>query len=148
VRTEIRSCRNVYWFWCAPLLLASLLTGCMGHSGLVFPWMQTQEAETSRLEHVTLATFEDRVMDCKQTVLVDFYAEWCGPCKKLGPVLEDFAKEHPEVRVVKVNVDANRALADRYQVQSMPTLLVIRDKQVVTRSVGAIPKEQMAAMTR
>ena len=77
------------------------------------------------LEHVTTATFDERVLKCEKPVLVDFYAEWCGPCKKLGPVLEEFAKEHPEVRVVKVNVDENADLVARYEVKNMPSLLVI-----------------------
>ena len=78
------------------------------------------EASDSRLEHVTAATFDERVLKCDKPVLVDFYAEWCGPCKKLGPLLEDFAEEHPEVRVVKVNVDDNRDLAGRYAVRCPP----------------------------
>ena len=90
----------------------------------------------SRLEHVSAATFEERVLKCEKPVLVDFYAEWCGPCKRLGPVLEDFAQEHPDIRVVKVNVDENPDLAGRYGVKAMPSLLVIRGGQVTSRSVG------------
>ena len=75
-------------------------------------------------------------MKCEKPVLVDFYAEWCGPCKKLGPVLEDFAQEHPEIRVVKVNVDENPDLVRRYEVKGMPSLLVIRGGQVTSRRSG------------
>ena len=64
--------------------------------------------------------FDERVLKCEKPVLVDFYAEWCGPCKKLGPVLEDFAQEHPEIRVVKVNVDENPDLVRRYEVKGIP----------------------------
>jgi len=139
-----RACREV--FGAAPLLLVMLLlAGCVGHNGLVLPWSQTQD---SRLEHVTAASFEQRVLKCDKPVLVDFYAEWCGPCKRLGPVLEDFAQEHPDVRVVKVNVDENSDLVSRYKVNAMPTLLVIRDGQVVTQSTGLVTKEKLKEMTK
>jgi thioredoxin 1 len=145
MRTALESCRNL--LWSAPFVLASLLAGCMGHTGLTFPWSQTAAPHDS-LEHLTSATFDARVLKCEKTVLVDFYAEWCGPCSKLGPVLEEFAREHPEIRVVKVNVDENRNLADRYKVQSMPSLLVFQGGQEKTRSLGVITKEEMASMTK
>lgn len=144
MRIAMRSCRTV--FCAAPFVLASLLAGCMGHNGLVFPWSQTQEAGESPLEHVSAANFAERVLKCDKPVLVDFYAEWCGPCKKLGPVLDDFAKEHPEVRVVKVNVDENKDLAGRYDVRAMPSLLAIRDGKVLTRTIGVVTKEKMLEM--
>ena len=140
MRNAIWSCRMVY---CTAPWLLVLLAGCAGHN-VLFPWSQTPE---SRLEHVTAATFDERVLKSEKTVLVDFYAEWCGPCKQLGPVLEDFAKEHPEIRVVKVNVDENSDLAGRYAVKAMPSLLVIRGGQVTSRSVGVVTKENMLAMT-
>ena len=129
MRNTICSCRTL--FWAAPLLLALLLAGC--RNAQFFPGTPAQE---SRLEHVTAATFEDRVLKCDKPVLVDFYAEWCGPCKKLEPLLEDFSDEHAEIRVVQVNVDENADLARRYGVKAMPTLLVIRDGQEASRSVG------------
>jgi thioredoxin 1 len=141
MKNAIRSCRKV--FCTAPLLLA-LLAGCVGRNAFVFPWSQTPE---SRLEHVTAATFDERVLKCEQTVLVDFYAEWCGPCKQLGPVLEEFAKDHPEIRVVKVNVDDNSDLAARYEVTRMPSLLVFRGGKVTSRNVGVFTKEYLAELT-
>jgi thioredoxin 1 len=141
MKNAIRSCEKL--FCTAPLLLA-LLAGCVGRNAFVFPWSQTSD---SRLEHVTAATFEERVLKCEKTVLVDFYAEWCRPCKQLGPVLEDFATEHPEIRVVKVNVDENRDLAGRYDVEKMPSLLVFRGGKVTSRNVGVYTKEYLAEMT-
>ena len=145
MRTAMRSCRKL--FWTAPLVLALLLAGCVGRNALVLPWSQTQKPSDSRLEHVSTATFEERVLKCEKTVLVDFYAEWCGPCKKLGPVLEDFATEHPDIRVVKVNVDENPDLARRYQVRGMPTLLVIQGGRVRTQSIGLVTKAEVQKMT-
>jgi len=130
--------------WTTPCVLAMLLAGCVGRKMLDFPWSQSQE---SRLEHVSSATFAERVLKCEKPVLVDFYAEWCGPCKKLGPVLDDFAQEHPDIRVVKVNIDENSDLVGRYEVKSIPCLLVIRGGQVTSRSVGPVTKEYMKEMT-
>ena len=141
MRYTICSCRTL--FWAAPLLLALLLSGC--RNAKFFPGTP---AQPSRLEHVTAATFEDRVLKCDKPVLVDFYAEWCGPCKKLEPLLEDFSDDHAEIRVVQVNVDENADLARRYRVEAMPTLLVIRDGQEASRSVGLIPKQNLAQLVQ
>jgi len=137
----MRSYLNV--FWIAPFVLASLLTGCVGCNSLVSP----PKTQDSQLEHVSKATFDERVLKCEKPVLVDYYTEWCGPCKKLGPVLDDFAQEHPDIRVVKVNIDENPGLASRYEVKSIPCLLVIRGGQVTSRSLGVVTKEYMKEMT-
>ena len=113
----------------------------MGHSG-TFPWSEPEAKDS--LEHVTSATFDERVLKSDKPVLVDFYAEWCGPCKKLTPLLEEFAQEHPEVRVVKVNVDDNPELTKRYGIMAMPTLMVVRNGKVATPpSVGLVPKSKL-----
>jgi thioredoxin 1 len=127
----------------AGLIAMLVLAGCVGHNGLGLPWSQTQD---SRLEHVTAATFDQRVLKCDKPVLVDFYAEWCGPCKRLSPLVEEYAEEHPEVRVVKVNVDDCQELVKGYQVTGMPTLLVVRGGQVTARSTGLVPKAKLAEL--
>lgn len=146
MRSALQSRQMVYWT--AALLLASLLAGCVGQKAIVWPWSPTQASPESRLEHVSTANFNERVLKCEKTVLVDFYAEWCGPCKKLGPVLEEFAQAHPEVRVVKVNVDENSDLTARYGVKAMPTLLVLHHGQVAAQSTGVVTKEYLAEMTK
>ena len=146
MKPAMQPCQKV--FWTAPLVLALLLAGCVGQNALVWPWSQTQKLPESRLEHVSTATFAERVLKCEKTVLVDFYAEWCGPCKRLGPILEDFAAAHPEVRVVKVNVDEISDLAARYGVKAMPTLLVMHRGQVAAQSTGVVTKEYLAEMTK
>ena len=94
----------------------------------------------------TQATFKQEVIDANVPVLVDFWAEWCGPCHRLAPALEDVAEELAgRAKVVKVNVDQERMLAATYQVMSIPNLLVFKDGEVVENFVGVEPKESIIA---
>ena len=90
--------------------------------------------------------FHEEVMNSDKPVLVDFWAPWCGPCRMVVPIVEEIAAEHPEYKVVKVNVDEEAELASRFRVISIPTLVVIRDGQIVEQSIGARPKNQILAM--
>jgi len=92
------------------------------------------------------ATFEQRVLRSETPVLVDFYATWCGPCRELASTLEELAAEHPEVKVVKVDVDDSPELAARYRVASVPTLLLFRNDRVVARQKGIASKARLQAM--
>ena len=92
---------------------------------------------------VTEETFEKEVLKSDRKVLIDFYADWCGPCKILSPIVEEIAKENPDLKVVKIDVDANENLAYKYQTYSIPTLVVIENGKEVRRAVGAIPKESI-----
>ncbi len=96
--------------------------------------------------HGTLANFKEEVLDSDKPVLVDFWAPWCGPCRMVGPILEEIATEHPEIKVVKINVDEQGELASKFQVMSIPTLMVFKNGQVVNQSMGAKPKQQILAM--
>lgn len=78
--------------------------------------------------------------------LVDFYADWCGPCRALGPVLEELSKEYPNVSFIKVNVDEEEELAMRYRIMSIPAVFILKDGEVVESVVGARPKDAMKAV--
>lgn len=96
--------------------------------------------------HVNEESFEKIIAAPGKTVLVDFWATWCGPCRMIAPVLEEVAAERPDVTVCKVNVDEERELAMEYGVSSIPTLLVFRDGKIVNQSIGVIPKEKILSM--
>ncbi len=95
--------------------------------------------------HVNQNNFE-QVKNSEKTVLLDFYADWCGPCRMVAPLLEELAAEHPEYLIAKVNVDDEPALAQEYGVASIPTLVVMKGGKVVNQSTGARPKGQILAL--
>lgn len=90
--------------------------------------------------------FHEEVMKSEKPVLIDFWAPWCGPCRMVVPIIDEIAAEHPEYKVVKVNVDEEVELASQFRVVSIPTLVVMKNGQVVDQSVGARPKNQILAM--
>ena len=98
--------------------------------------------------HVTKENFENEIMQSERTVLLDFYADWCGPCRMLGPIVEEIAKEHPEYKIAKVNVDAQPELAAKFGVMSIPALFVIKEGKTVAQSLGAKPKAQVLALLK
>ena len=96
------------------------------------------------VETLSTATFDETVASSDLPVLVDFWAEWCGPCKAIAPILDEIATEHGDrVRVAKLNVDDNPDIARRFDVMSIPTLIVFQDGQPVKRMVGAKGKGQL-----
>ena len=92
---------------------------------------------------VNTQNFEEEVIKSEKPVLIDFYADWCGPCKMLSPIIDEVAEENTDIKVVKVNVDDAQNLAMKYQVMSIPTLVVIKNGEEVNRSVGLIDKAQV-----
>lgn len=98
--------------------------------------------------HITNETFEKEVMQAEGKVLVDFWASWCGPCRMLGPVIDQLGSELTDVKVCKIDVDANQDLAAKYKVETIPTLVVFEGGKEVKRSVVVQPKPAILAMLK
>jgi thioredoxin 1 len=93
---------------------------------------------------VSDATFETEVLKASEPVVVDFWAEWCGPCRMIAPALEEIAGTMgSKVKVVKLNVDENPATASKYEIMSIPTLMIFKNGQLASRQVGAAPKQKL-----
>ena len=95
---------------------------------------------------ITKDNFQAEVLEAKETVLVDFWASWCGPCKMIGPIIDQIADERTDIKVCKINVDEEQELAIQFKVMSIPTLLVFKGGKVVNQSLGAKPKAAILAM--
>ncbi len=99
---------------------------------------------SEKIETLTDATFDENVKASEVPVLVDFWAEWCGPCKMISPVLEEIAQEHEgKIRIGKLNIDDNLDVTRRFEVMSIPTLILFKDGEEQARLIGAKPKGQL-----
>lgn len=96
-----------------------------------------------KVEKISSKEFQMEVLQAREPVLVDFYADWCGPCKMLSPIVDEVAQENDDIKVVKVNVDESSDIALDYKVMSIPTLVVIKNGQEVARSVGLVDKSEI-----
>jgi thioredoxin 1 len=100
----------------------------------------------ANIVHTTDATFDRDVLKSDKPVLLDFWAEWCGPCKMIAPILDDIAKEYGDrVRIAKLNIDENPATPPKYGIRGIPTLILFKNGTVEAQKVGAVTKSQLAA---
>ena len=112
--------------------------------------VESELKEENKVEvlKVTSQNFEKEVLQSEKPVLIDFYADWCGPCKMLAPIIEEIANENEDIKVVKVNIDEAQDLAVKYDVMSIPTTVVIKNGQEVDRTVGYVGKETILNMVK
>ena len=97
------------------------------------------------VQKVSLENF-DSIKNQEKPVLLDFYADWCGPCRMVGPIVEQIADERDDIIVGKINVDENPELASQFGVMSIPTLIVLKSGEIANQSVGALPKAKILAL--
>ena len=95
---------------------------------------------------ITKENFQQEVLESEKTVLLDFWASWCGPCRMVSPIVDEIALEAPNIKVGKINVDEEPELASRFQIMSIPTLFVIKDGKIKNHSVGTKSKDEILAM--
>ena len=96
--------------------------------------------------NITRNNFQNEIINSDKPVLLDFWAPWCGPCRMVGPILEEIAGERSDIKIGKINVDEQPELASQFRVMSIPTLIVIKDGKIVNQSMGAKPKNSILAM--
>jgi len=101
---------------------------------------------SEKILHVTDASFEDEVLKSEQPVLVDYWAEWCGPCKMIAPILDEIASEYGDrVKIAKLNIDENPGTPPKYGIRGIPTLMLFKGGSVEATKVGALSKSQLTA---
>ena len=96
--------------------------------------------------NITNENFHEEVLNSDKPVLIDFWASWCGPCRMIAPIIEEIAQERSDIKVGKINVDDEPALASQFGIMSIPTLVVMKDGELVNQAVGVRPKAQILAL--
>lgn len=103
---------------------------------------------SDKIVHLTDDTFESEVLQSDKPVLLDFWAPWCGPCRMVGPILDEFANEQDDIKVCKIDIDQHQEAATKWQVVSIPTLLVFNEGKMVGKHIGAISKADLEAFIK
>ena len=150
--------KKIIWFIILALLVVAVIIASIfiNKKGLEYLQGEAQEniineneeEENMSVVKVNDSNFEQEVLKSNVPVLVDFYADWCGPCKMLSPTVDEVAEENDDIKVVKVNVDESQETALKYQIMSIPTLVVIKNGNEINRSVGVIDKEEILSMIK
>ncbi len=96
--------------------------------------------------NITKDNFQKEIIESEKTVLLDFWAGWCGPCRMLSPIVDEIAGEREDIKVAKINVDEQQELAAAFQVMSIPTLVVMKDGKIVSKTRGVRPKKQVLSL--
>ena len=96
--------------------------------------------------NITKNNFQSEVLNSEKPVLLDFWASWCGPCRRVSPIVDEIADERGDLKVGKINVDEQPELTSQFQIMSIPTLIVIKNGEITNRSVGVSPKQQILSM--
>ncbi|MYD42472.1 MAG: thioredoxin TrxA [Gammaproteobacteria bacterium] len=100
----------------------------------------------SKIQHVTDDTWDDEILESESPVLVDYWAEWCGPCKMIAPILDEIADEYSDrLKIYKMDIDANVRTPQKYGVQGIPTLMLFKSGRLEASQVGVVPKKQLTA---
>ena len=110
--------------------------------------VENNENAKSDVLNIESSNFETEVIKSEKKVLIDFYADWCGPCQKLSPIVDKFAKEHNEIKVVRIDIDAQEDLADKYNIRSIPTLVVIENGEEINRVIGLVSEEKIIELCK
>ncbi|NLK84645.1 MAG: thioredoxin [Aeromonadales bacterium] len=100
---------------------------------------------SDKVLHINDEQFDHEVLNSDKPVLVDFWANWCGPCKMIGPFIEELAEELPDVKFVKVDIDQNSTVATKLGVMSIPNLVLFKNGEIINRQIGALPKNELKA---
>lgn len=110
------------------------------------PRLKDSTMASELIKHISDASFDDDVLKSGTPVLVDYWAEWCGPCKQIAPILDEVAQAYgPKLQITKMNVDENRDVPAKYGIRGIPTLMLFKDGQLAATKVGALSKSQLTA---
>lgn len=122
---------------------STMINSINNESKLVEESQNTAETTESAVIDVNTSNFETEVINSDKKVLIDFYADWCGPCKRLSPIVDKVSVDNKDVKFVRIDVDKNKDLMTKYNVSSIPTLVVIENGEEINRSVGLIPEDKV-----